>query len=93
MDQHCFTMAVMDAIEKAIQVVGNAAQLAKAIGVSPQYLSQLRSAERPVPAERCPTIERVTGGQVRCEDLRPDVDWAYLRATNCPAPETHQEAA
>lgn len=32
-----------------------------------------------VPAERCPGIERLTG--VRCELLRPDVDWAYLRGT------------
>lgn len=24
-------------------------------------------------------IERESGGLVRCEDLRPDVDWAYLR--------------
>lgn len=24
-------------------------------------------------------IERESGGAVRCEDLRPDVDWAYLR--------------
>lgn len=24
-------------------------------------------------------IERESGGVVRCEDLRPDVDWAYLR--------------
>jgi DNA-binding transcriptional regulator YdaS (Cro superfamily) len=26
-------------------------------------------------------IERESGGKVRCEDLRPDVDWAYLRNT------------
>lgn len=26
-------------------------------------------------------IERETKGAVRCEDLRPDVDWAYLRGT------------
>jgi len=26
-------------------------------------------------------IERESSGAVRCEDLRPDVDWAYLRAT------------
>lgn len=26
-------------------------------------------------------IERESGGAVRCEDLRPDVDWAYLRGT------------
>lgn len=27
-------------------------------------------------------IERESGGKVRCEDLRPDVDWAYLRGTH-----------
>ena len=26
-------------------------------------------------------IERESSGAVRCEDLRPDVDWAYLRGT------------
>lgn len=24
-------------------------------------------------------IERETSGQVVCEDMRPDIDWAYLR--------------
>lgn len=26
-------------------------------------------------------IERESGGKVRCEDLRPDVDWQFLRNT------------
>lgn len=26
-------------------------------------------------------LERESGGAVRCEQLRPDVDWAYLRAS------------
>lgn len=30
-----------------------------------------------VPAEACPDIEAVTG--IRCEDLRPDVNWSVLR--------------
>ncbi len=29
----------------------------------------------------CIAIERESDGTVRCEDLRPDVDWAYLRGT------------
>lgn len=29
-------------------------------------------------------IERESGGFVRCEDLRPDVDWGYVRATGSP---------
>lgn len=33
-------------------------------------------------------IERESGGQVRCESLRPDVDWAYLRGTEQKAAPT-----
>jgi DNA-binding transcriptional regulator YdaS (Cro superfamily) len=32
-----------------------------------------------VPAEHCPSIERATQGAVRCEQLRPDVEWFVLR--------------
>lgn len=28
-------------------------------------------------------IERESNGAVRCEELRSDVDWAYLRGTDC----------
>lgn len=79
---------------------GSNRDLARAVGVSDVIVSQWKTGTRQVPAERCPAIERTTGGAVRCEDLRPDVDWAYLRATNCPtvgadtpAAATHQEAA
>lgn len=56
-------------------------QLARALGVAPPLLSQWRTGVREVPAERCPTIERETGGLVTCEELRPDVEWGYLRGT------------
>ena len=29
----------------------------------------------------CINIERESDGLVECEDLRPDVDWGYLRAS------------
>lgn len=29
----------------------------------------------------CINIERETGGAVRCEELRPDIDWNYLRTS------------
>ncbi|MDP1586305.1 MAG: YdaS family helix-turn-helix protein [Prosthecobacter sp.] len=54
---------------------------ADALGVPPPLLSQWRTGVRAVPAERCPSVERETGGLVTCEELRPDVDWAYLRGT------------
>lgn len=69
----------------ACKKVGGQAALSRLLGVSPPTVNQWVNGDRPVPAERCPSIEKATGGAVRCEELRPDVDWAYLRATNCPA--------
>lgn len=69
-----------EAVEAAVACFnGNASALAHAIDVSPQLVSFMRRGERRVPAEKCPEIERVTGGAVRCEELRPDVGWDVLR--------------
>ena len=80
-----------------------AAALAARLRVPPPVLSRWRSGNRPVPAGWCPDIELATGGAVRCEDLRPDIDWAVVRGVACqpPAPissrgdtaPTQQEAA
>ncbi|WP_307697996.1 transcriptional regulator [Variovorax paradoxus] len=66
-------------IERAIAVVGSATALAHRLGVTPAAVGQWKSGERRVPAERCPEIERETGGVVRSEELRPDVAWCVLR--------------
>lgn len=71
----------MAAIEQAIHILGSVRALSETLGVSAQVITNWKS--RGVPAERCPAIERATLGIVRCEDLRPDVDWAYLRGTDC----------
>lgn len=94
-----FNLRLMEPLKRAISTVGSQAELARQIGVVQQVVNNwLRRGS--VPAEYCPKIERVTAGAVRCEELQPGVDWAYLRATNCPtvgaddtAPEPHQEAA
>lgn len=65
-----------EAIKRAIDAKGSGAGFAAAIGRSPQFVSQLLRGDRSVPAELCPVIERETG--VRCEDLRPDVEWKVL---------------
>lgn len=70
---------------------GRALMLAKALGVSPVVISNWKTGEREVPAERCPAIEKATEGAVRCEELRPDVDWGYLR--NGGGCDCQQEAA
>ena len=61
---------------------GGISKLANALGISSSYLSQLSSGLAPVSPERCIEIEKATGGAVRCEELRPDVDWAYLRKSS-----------
>lgn len=66
----------MEAIKRAMKLIGRDA-MARHFQITPQAISQWRDGY--VPAERCPTIERMTQGVVRCEDLRPDVEWAVLR--------------
>lgn len=34
---------------------------------------------KPPTIERAIQIEKASGGKVSCEELRPDVDWAFLR--------------
>jgi DNA-binding transcriptional regulator YdaS (Cro superfamily) len=67
--------------------------LARAIGVSPVVVSLWNTGARQVPAERCPDIEAATGGLVRCEDLRPDVQWSVLRGSEVQAPVNTVQAA
>lgn len=64
-------------LRRAIASVGTGKAFAHAIERSPQFVSQMLRGGRQVPAELCPIIERETG--VRCEELRPDVQWAVLR--------------
>lgn len=78
----------MEALKKAIDIIGSQSALAKAIGCAPQDVNNwLRRGN--VTAERCIDIERATDGVVTCEELRPDLAdrWAYLRGS------AHQKAA
>jgi DNA-binding transcriptional regulator YdaS (Cro superfamily) len=51
-----------------------------ACGTTERYLRKAISAKQPL-GLLCINIDRESHGAVRCEDLRPDVDWAYLRGT------------
>lgn len=64
-------------LEKAAQIYGSEAALARAIGVSRGALNQWKKPNRQVPAEHAPKIERLTG--IRSELLCPSVDWAAIR--------------
>lgn len=83
----------MTVLSEAISIIGGPAKLAAILGVTVQAVCFWRDGKRRIPAEHCPTIERSTAGKVRCEDLRPDVDWAYLRGTGCKTPAESREAA
>ncbi|AIC09986.1 transcriptional regulator [Xylella fastidiosa] len=60
---------------------GRASQLARMLSVSSTTVANWISGKKPIPPERCPAIERATVRAVTCEELRPDVDWEYLRGT------------
>lgn len=67
-------------IDKAAGILGSQVALANILGVTKAAVGQWKLEGRQVPAEHCPAIERATGGGVRCEELRADVDWSVLRA-------------
>lgn len=71
----------MTAITKAISIIGGPSELARQLGVTPQAVCFWRDGARALPAEHCPSIERLTSGEIRCEDLRNDVDWSFIRGT------------
>lgn len=74
------------ALLRAIRLAGSMQAMAVALGITRGAVFQWKLPGRKVPANHCPAIEKLTGGEIRCEMLRPDVDWAYLRGTPEVAP-------
>jgi DNA-binding transcriptional regulator YdaS (Cro superfamily) len=54
---------------------GAQSALCVAIGAHSPDMSRWAAGQRSTPPDRCPAIERATGGRVTCEELRPDVRW------------------
>lgn len=52
---------------------------ARRCGTTIGHLMQVARGNRRAGEYLCINIDRETGGVIRCESLRPDVDWAYLR--------------
>lgn len=77
---------VKQALETAIGVAGGISAFAEAIKAPSPGAVKAWKHSGSVPADYCPTIERVTG--VACERLRPGVEWAVLRGT-APKEATH----
>lgn len=54
---------------------------AERCGTTIGYLRKALSTKPAFDAELAIALERESYGAVTCEQLRPDVDWAYLRAS------------
>jgi len=62
------------ALDRAIGMFGSVRALAREIGFSPNSIPYWKHhGKKGVPGEACVAIERVTSGQVRAKDLRPDL--------------------
>jgi len=74
----------LEPLQKAVHLIGGQTATAKAVGrgIKQAHVYNWLNSPNPdltPPAEYCPAIERATAGQVRCEELRPDVEWSVLR--------------
>lgn len=61
------------ALDDAVRVVGSQAKLARAIGVSQVFVSQMCSNLKAIPPKLCSKIELATQRKVSRAQLRPDV--------------------
>lgn len=65
-----------EALQKAIDNVGGQTALGKALGVNQCTVNfWLKKSKKGVPPEYCDFIEKITGGAVTRQDLRPDIAW------------------
>ena len=62
-------------IQRAIELAGSAAELARLIDVDPDFVRQWRNGTKQVPARYSAAIELATDRKVTRADLRPDDYW------------------
>ena len=67
----------MEALKRAIGIVGSQASLASSIGVKQQHVWNWLNRGDAIPPEYCHPIEQATKGAVTRQDLRPD-DWQRI---------------
>jgi len=63
----------MVALTRAVRLLGSQVKTGRAIGVSPQAVSEVMRRGRRVPAEWCLKLEKATAGAVTAHALRPDL--------------------
>ncbi|MCL2298363.1 MAG: helix-turn-helix domain-containing protein [Proteobacteria bacterium] len=71
----------MDKLRQYLNSLSLCEQLdyARRCGTTAGYLRKAISVAQKLKLDLCVRLDRASAGAVRCEDLRPDVDWAYLR--------------
>ena len=72
-------MTLSDFIKSMSKVEREA--FAERCGTTDGQLKQVAGGYRRCGESLAINIERESAGLVTCEELRPDVDWAYIRAT------------
>jgi len=81
------------AAQHAVNLLGGPIQAARKLEIDRYQTVQSWTRNR-IPAEYCPSIERALEGAMKCEEMRPDVDWAYLRlVTASDSKQAHRKAA
>jgi DNA-binding transcriptional regulator YdaS (Cro superfamily) len=58
-------------------------EFARQCGTSIGYIRKAMSINQRFSAELCIQFEQFSQGEIRCEDLRPDINWAVIRG-HCP---------
>jgi len=61
--------------------------IAGEVGLNEQYLYQCFTGRKRLPFERCPDVERSSGGAARCEALRDDITWIRVPDPEWPVKE------
>lgn len=59
--------------------------LARQCGTTPGQLKQVAYGNRRANASLAIALDRETEGVIKCEETRPDIDWAYLRNSSAPS--------
>lgn len=75
-------MNLLDYIKspESIEVEALAGRCETSVG----QLKQVAYGNRRANAQLAIAIDRATAGKVTCEELRPDIDWKYLRESAAP---------
>ncbi len=82
----------MESLREYLNALSTAkqAKFASDCDTSVSYLRKAISLNKALGEGLVMRIEKASGGKVRCEALRPDVDWAYMRRS---VPRASSEAA